>query len=244
MCQTFFSIPAHINGWPVFGFGLLLAVWSMLGLVVAFELIRRQGLIADTWAQLGLFALCGGALSFLPIKFDLLSDDRFKVPGYGILLLTAVVSAVALSVRRARQAGQDPEMIYSLGTWLFVAGIAGARVFFVLQYWRTQFQKPTIGETIKAVLNIAQGGLVVYGSLLAGGLAFFLFCRKYRLPSLALADIIVPGLVLGMGIGRIGCFMTGCCYGGLSDLPWAVEFPSSAPPYYDQLRSASWRSTI
>jgi phosphatidylglycerol:prolipoprotein diacylglycerol transferase len=158
------------------------------------------------------------------------------IRGYGVLLLTAVASAVALSVRRGRQAGQDPEMILSLGTWLFVCGIGGARVFYILHFW-SQFQRPSIGETIKSMLNVAQGGLVVYGSLLAGGLALFVFVRKYRLPGLAMADVVVPGVVLGMAIGRLGCFMNGCCYGGQCDLPWAVAFPWGSPPFVDQVRA-------
>jgi phosphatidylglycerol:prolipoprotein diacylglycerol transferase len=236
MCQTLFSIPAKVLGWPVFGWGLLLSVWALAGVGVAVYLVRRHGLSAETLNQLGMYALCGAALSFLPQWFDLVAGGQLDIHGYGVLLLVAVSSAVGLSARRARQVGQDPEMIFSLGTWLFVGGIFGARMFYVIEYW-SRFQKPTLGETIKSMLNIAQGGLVVYGSLLAGGLALFIFCRKYRLPALALADVIVPGLVLGMSLGRIGCFMNGCCYGGLSDLPWAVQFPREAPPFIDQLRS-------
>jgi len=49
-----------------------------------------------------------------------------------------------------------------------------------------------------------------------------------------LADCIVPGLLVGLAIGRIGCFLNGCCYGGPCDLPWAVQFPPESPPWLDQ----------
>jgi phosphatidylglycerol:prolipoprotein diacylglycerol transferase len=87
------------------------------------------------------------------------------------------------------------------------------------------------------MINLTQGGLVVYGSLLAGGVALMIFVYKHRLPGLALADLIAPGVVLGVGLGRLGCFMNGCCYGGLSDVPWAVQFPAETPAYLDQVES-------
>jgi phosphatidylglycerol:prolipoprotein diacylglycerol transferase len=77
--------------------------------------------------------------------------------------------------------------------------------------------------------------LVVYGALLAGGAALVVFTYKNRLPGLALSDLIAPGVVLGVGLGRLGCFLNGCCYGGLSELPWAVRFPPEAPAFIDQV---------
>jgi phosphatidylglycerol:prolipoprotein diacylglycerol transferase len=55
------------------------------------------------------------------------------------------------------------------------------------------------------------------------------------LPFLALADLIAPSLLVGLALGRIGCLLNGCCYGGASDLPWAVHFPRNSPPYLDQV---------
>ncbi len=236
MCQTIFEIPSRLFGLPLFGFGLLLAAWSLGGVALAIVMARRQGWSSDTLSQLFMYALCGAALCFLPPRMHLIIDGGLPVRGYGVMLLVAVSGAVLVSIRRARQMGQDPEMILSCATWLFIGGIAGARLFYVIQKWKL-FQRPTWGETIEAALNIAQGGLVVYGSLLAGGLALYLFSRKHRLPWLAMCDLVAPGLVLGMALGRVGCFMNGCCYGGPSDLPWAVQFPWNTPPFADQVKS-------
>jgi phosphatidylglycerol:prolipoprotein diacylglycerol transferase len=130
--------------------------------------------------------------------------------------------------------GVNPEIIFSLATWLFIAGIVGARLFYVIEYW-PQFHKPLLVQTLAAILKLTQGGLVVYGSLLAGGAALIAFTYKNHLPGLALADLIAPGVVLGVGLGRLGCFLNGCCYGGLSDVPWAVQFPPEAPAFIDQV---------
>jgi phosphatidylglycerol:prolipoprotein diacylglycerol transferase len=105
----------------------------------------------------------------------------------------------------------------------------------VIEYWQ-DFQAPTLGQTLLAMINLTEGGLVVYGSLLAGGAALVVFVYKYQLPGLALADLIAPGVVLGVALGRVGCFLNGCCYGGPCELPWAAEFPFPSPAYLDQAR--------
>jgi phosphatidylglycerol:prolipoprotein diacylglycerol transferase len=76
---------------------------------------------------------------------------------------------------------------------------------------------------------------VVYGSVLGAGLGLIAFARIHRLHLLALSDLIAPSLALGQAIGRIGCFLNGCCYGGLATVAWAVAFPVYSPPYERQL---------
>ncbi|MCD4728232.1 MAG: prolipoprotein diacylglyceryl transferase, partial [Pirellulales bacterium] len=85
------------------------------------------------------------------------------------------------------------------------------------------------------VINIAQGGLVVYGSLFGGLTGLLLFVRKHQLPLLAVCDLIAPSMMLGLAVGRIGCLLNGCCFGGECDRAWAVTFPPNAPPYIAQV---------
>ncbi len=80
-------------------------------------------------------------------------------------------------------------------------------------------------------MNIPQGGLVVYGSLIGGLLGFGAFLIRRRLPLLPMLDLLTPGMLLGLALGRVGCFLNGCCYGGPCDLPWAVRFPVGSPPF-------------
>ena len=127
---------------------------------------------------------------------------------------------------------------------MFLAGIVGARLFYVIQKWE-EFHADNPRELLMKITNAANGGLVVYGSVIGGLLAAFLFLRRHKLPALAIADLIAPSMVLGLALGRLGCLMNGCCYGGACDLPWAVSFPQfsspyqedPSPPYYDQLTS-------
>lgn len=132
--------------------------------------------------------------------------------------------------------GADPEMIYSLSMRLFIAGIVGARAFYVALYWE-EYSRPTWAETLMEVAKFTQGGLVVYGSFIAalivGG--HFLWTRK--IPVLAMADLAAPSMLLGLAFGRVGCFLHGCCFGGECPADQAaVTFPQMSPPYVHQLQ--------
>jgi phosphatidylglycerol:prolipoprotein diacylglycerol transferase len=149
------------------------------------------------------------------------------------MLLVAAAAGTWLSVRRGAGRGFDADTIVALGMEVFLWGIVGARLFYVIQY-RAAFFDAGIAAAIPRILNVAQGGLVVFGSLPTAALAAWLFARRRGLDILRLADCIAPGLLLGLALGRVGCFLNGCCYGGPCDLPWAVRFPPGSPPWLDQ----------
>ena len=94
-----------------------------------------------------------------------------------------------------------------------------------------------MATTIFRVLDFPEGGLVIYGALLGGAIAVIAFVRKHNLPLLAIADLITPSMLVGLALGRVGCFLNGCCYGGPTTLPWAVKFPPTSPPYLDQVEN-------
>ncbi|HLA85349.1 MAG TPA: prolipoprotein diacylglyceryl transferase family protein [Thermoguttaceae bacterium] len=238
MLDTLFHIPRQIGGWPVFGVGLLLAAWCVFGLVVVVVAWRRGAAGRELAGYVPLLAIVAAAVVwFLP---RLCGDDGLPIHGYGVMLLIAVVSATSLLAWRAKRVGLDPDTIISMVFWMFVPGIVGARLFYVVEYW-PEFDRPTFGETIGAVLSFSEGGLVVYGSLIGGMLGMVLFLRKHRLPMLAVCDLLAPSLLLGLALGRLGCLAHGCCFGGPSDLPWAVTFPPGSPVYGQQLsRGQLW----
>ena len=240
MRQDLFHIPHQWLGLPVFGAGWLLILWAAFSAVLLFILWRRQGWNAETRSYLPVLALTAMVIWQVLPRLEAVADvggpAGLPIRGYGVRLLLGVLAGVALAVREARRVGMDPEMVISLCFHLFVWGIIGARLFYVIEYW-PQFRRPGLLDTFGAILNVTQGGLVVYGSLigaLAGGLWFL---RRHALPTLAVADLMAPSLVLGLALGRLGCFLNGCCYGGLCDAPWAVTFPSRSEPYAHQRMS-------
>lgn len=142
-----------------------------------------------------------------------------KLFGYGLMLCFAFLGSIMLAARRARRERLDPEMVYDFAFWVFLGGLIGARVFYVVQYWGTQITSPL------DVFRIWKGGIVLYGSIMGGSAAFFGYWALRRFPLRPMLDVIAPSLALGIALGRLGCFLNGCCYGDRCDLPWAVSFP-------------------
>lgn len=230
--QTLFWIPKTFLGIDVFGAGWLLALWLIgCGIYLGWQ-VRKEGWTPEATS----FSVIAAAVAF--VIFYLLPGltDEYGLPirGFGAMVLLGIVSANALGAWRARQVGVNPDLIYTLSVWLFFAGFGGARLFYVIEYW-DHFAAPTWQQTLANLAKVNEGGIVLYGSVLGAVAAFLIFCRVYKIPSLALADIVAPALAIGLAFGRIGCFMNGCCYGAVSDEPWAVEFPAGSPAYARQL---------
>lgn len=239
MRQTLFYIPLNDQ---VLSF--LLIAWAVGSVLMLAWLVRRQGFSSDTLSYLPLLAIVGAVIYFvlpaLRTTDAITGQSGLPVRGYGVLLLLAMASGVALAVYRARRAGHSPEIIYGLAFWLFAGGILCARAFYVIEYW-PQFRRESLAQTVLAIVNIAQGGLVVYGSAIGAALGMALYCRRRSVRFLWLADLITPSLMVGLALGRIGCFLTGCCFGDLCSLPWAVEFPAHSPPHARQVeRGMAW----
>ena len=236
MRQTLFYIPDHLGPLPMFGMvGWASIVWTLLCITLVVWLSRKQGFNQEVKSYLPVMVIVWLALAFLA---PVLVEEGYGIPirGYGVLMLLGVVAGVGLSVYRARQMAVDPEIIFSLAFVLFVTAIVGARFFYVVQYWERDFQADRWQETLGNVLNVTQGGLVVYGSLIGGLLGGAWYLHRHRLPVFAIADMIAPSLLVGLAIGRIGCLMNGCCFGDVCERPWAITFPFHSPPYQEQLQ--------
>ena len=229
MCQTLFFIPATFAGYPVFGPGLLLAVWAVVSVGVLARLAWRQGWNADTWGYVPILLLIGAIIRWvLPA---LCEPQGLPIRGYGVMNMLAVIAGTLLAAWRAKRVGLDPDLMFSLIFWMLVPGIIGARAFYVIEYWKPQYWPAYtnpgggLGPLLAAIVNIPRGGLVIYGAFFGGVAGLLLFVRKHRLPLLALCDLIAPSMALGLAIGRIGCLMNGCCFGAVCDYPWAITFP-------------------
>jgi phosphatidylglycerol:prolipoprotein diacylglycerol transferase len=144
----------------------------------------------------------------------------FQIYWYGILAATAFVLSFGSAARRAPRVGIKGEEIFNLAPWIIIGAIVGARVLYVISYWDKDFA----GQPIWKVFNM-RSGLVFYGGLIGSCLGTIIYCTRHKLPLWRIGDIFAPSIALGHGIGRIGCFMTGCCYGKACSLPWAVHFP-------------------
>jgi phosphatidylglycerol:prolipoprotein diacylglycerol transferase len=159
------------------------------------------------------------------VLFTLPIGDGVPIFGYGLMLFLAFFASMNLAARVARRVSLDPDVIYDMALTVFVGGLVGARVFYVVQYWGVRV------HSLLDVFKVWQGGIVLYGSIIGGTTAFFLFRVLRPFPLRPYLDAIAPALALGIAIGRFGCFLNGCCYGDVCGLPWAVSFPEPSPPW-------------
>lgn len=240
MQRTLFFIPHSLFGIPLFGFGWLLGL-LVISFVVWLGLLWWSGRsIRDELRQNG--ALWGIAAAVIAFVLPAVEIDSYggepvgvAVRGYGLLLLIGVASAVGLALIRARRAGIAADDIFGLALWLFIGGIGGARLFYIIEY-RDNFIGGGLGPTLRQMLDFTRGGLVVYGSIIGGSAAMFLYCARRAISPFRMGDVVIPCLFLGLFFGRIGCLMNGCCYGGrCEEGPLALSFPQGSPVYARQL---------
>lgn len=151
----------------------------------------------------------------------------YPIPWYSFLIVLGVVLAVFLACREERRLGLKKDTVIDLVLWLLPAGILGARIYYVIFSWG-QFRSDPL-----AVFRIWEGGLAIYGGVLAGLIVLVVFARHRKLSPLLLCDIIAPGLVLAQAIGRWGNYFNMEAYGlpllnqSLCFFPLAVRIPEN-----------------
>jgi phosphatidylglycerol:prolipoprotein diacylglycerol transferase len=141
------------------------------------------------------------------------------IRSYGLLLAVAFLFGTWISLREARRLRLDEDRVVNVILVALVAGVLGARMLYVLEHV-SEFRREW-----GSVLALWQGGLTLYGGVVAGAFAGLVAARRQRLPMWVVADALTPALAIGTMFGRIGCFLNGCCYGRPTTLPWGVHFP-------------------
>lgn len=236
MLQTILYLPEKIAGIPLFGWGWALAIWAVISAVWVGWLARSEKTRGEIAGLAPVLVIVAVAIIWLLPVMQVEEDGHRGLPirGYGVLLLVAVLSGMAMASHQARRAGLSVDVIQNMGFWLILMGLAGARAFYVALNWN-DFASPSLFTMIGRIAAINFGGIVVYGALLGGFATLAWICYRQKLPLLAIADILAPAFLVGLAIGRIGCFLNGCCYGGICDPPeWGVRFPQESPPYIHQ----------
>jgi len=167
-------------------------------------------------------------------------EHGIPIRGYGFCLLVAILAALGLVVHLAKRHNISTDKVMSLCFWAVISGVLGARLFYVTEYWQETLSfDPSgtllLGESLFRIFNVADGGLVVFGSILGGILGSLIFMTRNNMPVLRTFDIMAPAMSLGSAIGRIGCLLNGCCFGGVTDVPWAIVFPPGSPAHVHQM---------
>jgi len=126
---------------------------------------------------------------------------------YGLMLAIAVVVSTLLLAHDAYRSNINPDIIFDLVFWAVIGGIIGARIFYIILNYPFFIKYP--GE----IIMVQNGGLAWQGGLILGSIVVMLFIKARKLPLSRMLDVLVPYLALGQSIGRVGCFLNGCCYG-------------------------------
>jgi phosphatidylglycerol:prolipoprotein diacylglycerol transferase len=164
-----------------------------------------------------------------PILFVIPGLD-LSIHSYGVMIFAACSAALLMAVWRARHEGVHPDRVYELAAWLFLGGVIGARAMFVIQH-------PEQIHEWADVLRTWRGGNVFYGCILGGVIGSLLYRCRRPFSFLRMADCAAPGVAIGVAVGRVGCFLNGCCHGKVCDLPWGVAFPNGSHAWVRQLNA-------
>jgi len=152
-------------------------------------------------------------LHISPIAFNLFGVDIYW---YSIFIVLAIIVALFSFKKQDGKFNIKFQTILDLSIFLIPMSFLAARVYYVLFNLETYWSNPL------QIFNLRNGGIAIYGGIIAGAITCIIFCKNKKINLLDLLDYIVPSLALGQAIGRWGNFINVEAYGEITDLPWRM----------------------
>ena len=146
----------------------------------------------------------------------------FTIALYGVIIALGIVAGINLAAWVAKKYGYDPNDIWDFAIYGVIFGVIGARVYYVIFSW------DSYKDDLLSIFNTRNGGMAIYGSVIAAFITLAIFCKKKNMKYLTMADICVPGLALGQAIGRWGNFCNREAFGEYTDGLFAMRLPIDA----------------
>ncbi len=146
----------------------------------------------------------------------------FSIAYYGIVIACGMVGAILLATHLAKVTGQDPEQYYDIAIIAIVSGVIGARAYYVFFQWEYY------ADDLLRIFDIRNGGLGIYGGIIAAVITIFLYTRIKKQSFFAIADVVTPAVALGQCVGRWGNFFNREAFGDYCDGLFAMQLPLSA----------------
>src|SRR2546423_6531386 len=148
-------------------------------------------------------------------------QDLFRIPlinrpvyGFGSMMILGFFVATEFGKFLCRRNKIHPDILMNAALIALISGVIGARLSHVIENWSIYTDpKRTFTANLFDAINISSGGLTFYGGLILGTPITIWYALKKKVPLLLGMDIVAPCLMIGLGFGRIGCFLHGCCYG-------------------------------
>jgi phosphatidylglycerol---prolipoprotein diacylglyceryl transferase len=154
---------------------------------------------------------------------EILRIGDFVITSFGVMMFLSFLTAAYFTGRQLERYGLPKDYAWDMLAWCALGGILGAKVYYLALHWQAVVANP-MAEIL------SRGGLVWYGGLIGGIVAYYLQVRARKLPVATMYDATAPALAIAYAVGRLGCFLVGDDYGGYTEGPLGVAFPEGAPP--------------
>lgn len=151
---------------------------------------------------------------------------------YGIILALGFLAGLLLCMRQAPRYGLTEDNVLDLVLWAVPCCVLGSRIYYVI-FYLDLYRNAAGGLDWKRIISIWDGGLAIYGTIIAGALVAFFYTRRKKIKFGALSDLCVMGLLLGQIIGRWANFINREAFGAVTELPWRMRLWVTAYQYVD-----------
>ncbi len=146
----------------------------------------------------------------------------FEIYYYGVFIVIGMIAGFFLALHLAKATGQNSEAYWDFALIAIFVSVLGARIYYVIFEW------DSFKDDLLSIFNLRNGGLAIYGGVIAAFITLFVFCRIRKMNALLVGDTCVPGLILGQAVGRWGNFMNREVFGGYSDGLFSMQLPVAA----------------
>ncbi|MBE6402835.1 MAG: prolipoprotein diacylglyceryl transferase [Lentisphaerae bacterium] len=156
----------------------------------------------------------------------LFSIGSFSLRWYGVMAALGFIVGLTIFQLNKKYARLSSDQISNVVLLGMIAGVAGSRIFYVVQNWSYYKNNPA------AIIRVDQGGLVFYGGFILALILIVWYVKKIcKADVIRSLDALAPALAVAHALGRVGCFFNGCCYGKPADLWWSVVYPENTEPF-------------
>lgn len=153
---------------------------------------------------------------------ELFTIGNISIKGYGTMMALGILTAVFITMYRGKKLGFSQDAILDIALYGVLGGLLGAKLLYVL------VEMPDIISGAETISDIIFNGFVIYGAIIGGVGAAFIYCRAKKLSFVKYFDLTAPAIAVAQGIGRIGCLLAGCCYGKETSSKLSIVFPEGA----------------
>ena len=165
------------------------------------------------------FPNLGIYLKDVPRSFSIFGFDIYF---YGLIIGLGVIAGIMMAARMAKVTGQNPDTYWDFAMYAVIFSVIGARIYYVVFSWEEY------KDRLIDIFNIRQGGLAIYGAVIAAFATLFIYSRLKKTNALLMGDTAMPGLILGQAIGRWGNFMNREVFGEYYDGLLSMQLPVAA----------------